>query len=113
MKLLKDDADILRAKFRQLLFTELLHVLAIEDDRAGGGAIEPGKQSQQGGLATAGLAENRQRIAAFHLQVEVLEYFDGFQIGGGLKGFAELVNFQNHEQYNFPKRENSFKGAEK
>ncbi len=46
-----------------------LHRLALEEDAALGGLLEPGHHPQRGGLAAAGRAEQREELALLHLEV--------------------------------------------
>src|SRR5690554_235752 len=96
MKLLENDADIAGAKSRQLLLAERLHVLPVEYDGTGAGAVEASQQREQGGLATTALAEDGQGFAFFHFQVEMLEHFHGLDLGVATEGFTEITYFENH-----------------
>ena len=49
------------------------HVLAIENDAAGAGGIEPGQQAQGGGFAAAAWAEQRQAFPRCHRKAEAIE----------------------------------------
>src|SRR3546814_15295766 len=51
----------------------LLQIAAVEQDTAGVGRVQPGQQLDQGGLAGAVLADQRQRLAWTDVQVDVLQ----------------------------------------
>ena len=55
---LKDDTEGLAAKDRKFVFTEASQVLPTDDDLAGGGALEPGQQHEERGLAAAGRTDD-------------------------------------------------------
>ena len=57
----------------QLVPVELQHVLAVEQDRAGYGLDQPHDRAAGGGLAAAGFADKRQRLAGLHAEGDVLD----------------------------------------
>ncbi|MOA15004.1 hypothetical protein D3C78_1351410 [compost metagenome] len=52
---------------------ESLHRLAVEADAAGGGLFESGNEAQQGGLATAGGAEEGEEFVGTDIQRHIVQ----------------------------------------
>ena len=67
---------------------EGLNGSTLHQDLTRGGAIESRHQGEQGRLAAAGRAENRQRFAGLDLQIHPVQ--DGQSRGSGAEGLGEL-----------------------
>ena len=55
-------------------FIELAEVPTVDDDLPGTGCIQTGKQPQQRGLARAGGAQHRHRVARRNAKVDIIQY---------------------------------------
>ena len=70
---LEHETDLLGAQARTLVFIELAQILAGQVDAATAGQVEAGEQAQQGRLARAGAADNRQAVTAAQVQAQVVQ----------------------------------------
>ena len=73
MEGLEHDADIAPAEARQRVLAQRVECLARDHDRAGVGALQPGRDHEQGRFAGAGRADQADRLAAAYMQVDVFE----------------------------------------
>ena len=89
MVLLKNDAQVFRAKLAQLVLAELGQVFPFDLDRARIGMVKPGKQGEQGGFSAPALAENRNDLPHLDREIEAVEHFDSQT--SLVKGFGDLL----------------------
>jgi hypothetical protein len=73
---LEDVAEVLRAQLRQLDFTHLRQLLAIELERAAGRPVQAAEQLQQRRLAVTGRTLDREHVVVRDLHVHALESMD-------------------------------------
>ena len=76
MKGLKDDADMLAAKTREIVLVEQLQFLSGDDDGAGIRPLQSGHHHQQRRFAGAGRAEEANRLAAAYIEVDLSQDMD-------------------------------------
>jgi len=73
---LEDEADVLAAEPGQLLVVQPGDVGAVDEDRAGGRAVESGEDVHERGLARAGRAHHGRHATARDLQRDAAEGVD-------------------------------------
>jgi hypothetical protein len=74
---LKNHADGLAAVAREFERGHFGEILAVSDDRAGGGAVEASDEIEQRGFSGAGAAEKGQKFARFDGKGDVVHRTDG------------------------------------
>ena len=94
--MLENHADVL-ARLAQLFLAHDRHVLAIDDDLAGGRTLEHVDAADQRGLARAAEADDTEDLAALDRQVDALERFDG--TGGAVIRFLNMRQLYHKMRY--------------
>jgi hypothetical protein len=98
--LLPHESDLLAPVGRQLVLAEREQVLPRDLQPPGRRPVQPAERAQQGGLARAGRPDQRQHLAARHLQVKPLQRHnlqpgdleDLDQTGGGYEMFVSFCH---------------------
>ena len=67
------------------------HVLAVDQDAAAIGRLEAGQQAQQGGLAAARAAQQREKLAALDLEIDACHGVDDTEALGQSLNFDDRV----------------------
>lgn len=87
---LPDEADVAVAEIGEVAVREGGEVGAVEEDPAGGGAVEAAEEVEEGGFAGTGGADKCDTFAAADGEVEITE--DGDGSAGGLIGFFQTFD---------------------
>ena len=74
MEGLEDETEFVAAQAGQGVFAKLCVIDAIEDQPPGIGAVQPGDQVEQGGLADARFADDRHVFARLQAQRDILKH---------------------------------------
>src|SRR5690606_5029730 len=83
-------ADVLAAPVRQAAAAHGVDALAVDGDLAAAGRVQAADQVQQGGLAGARRAHQRDEVALFDLQVQAVQHVDPFR--AALVGLGEVAD---------------------
>ena len=108
VKLLENETDFFRAHTREFICTQAGHVPAIENDFAGGGAVQATDKVDKRGFARTGRTHHCNPLARFYPQGEVIERANDASRGArlGRIQLADLVepdhllSPQNHSGLN-------------
>ncbi len=76
MERLEHDADGVAAQAGQGILAHARDLVPVQHDAAGRGALQPGQHHQQAGLSGAGGADQGDRLAGAHLQVDAAQNVD-------------------------------------
>ena len=90
---LEHEAYMGRADARTLVLVEVAEGVPGETDLAAAGLVEPGEQAEQGRLAGAGTADDRQAVAAGEVEGEVVE--DGQLAFRATDNLAKVLRVEN------------------
>ena len=94
MMRLKDQADGMVAKGRQLVVVELRQILSIQRDDSAVGAIQCADDVEQSAFARAGRSDNGKRFARFDSERDVFENGQCRSIVGRRITFADVDEFE-------------------
>lgn len=72
LKRLKYESDFASTQVRPLILSKLLQRLAFENHAAAAGQVQPGQQSQQGGLTRAGGPDDGVGAAGGEIQIDFI-----------------------------------------
>ena len=91
---LKDEADLLVADARELEVVEAPEVFAVEEELAGGGAVEGADDVEERAFAAAGRADDGNAFAAREVERDALEHIDALGPGSGGVLFGDVLELQ-------------------
>jgi hypothetical protein len=90
---LKYEADFAPAHHGQAILFEARNVLAVKNDSAGGGGIEPGEQAEERAFAAARRAHNCHELAGGDFEIDAFKDVDAVRpVNNGSREIADRDN---------------------